>query len=57
MASGNGVHNPFLLEALLTASIAAMHTTYALPAPPHMDLRVKATPPPGLRLRASASQR
>lgn len=55
MASGNGVHNPFLLEALLTASIQAMHTTYALPAPP---VRMTATPPPGLRLRAgSASQR
>lgn len=50
MASGNGVHNPFLLEALLTSSIAALHTTYGLPSPP-VDLRVQATPPPGLRAR------
>jgi predicted CXXCH cytochrome family protein len=52
MASGNGVHNPFLLEALLTSSIAALHTTYGLPSPP-VDLRVQATPPPGLRARVS----
>jgi hypothetical protein len=49
-SSGNGVHNPFLLQALLTASIAAMHTTYSLTAPPGTDLRVRATPPPGLRV-------
>ena len=53
MASGNGVHNPFLLEALLTSSIDALHTTYGLPAPPAQFLRVQATPPPGLRTRVS----
>jgi hypothetical protein len=52
MASGNGVHNPFLLEALLTSSIAALHSTYGLPSPPVGNLQVQATPPPGLRLRA-----
>jgi predicted CXXCH cytochrome family protein len=55
MASGNGVHNPFLLEALLTSSIAALHSTYGLPSPP-VDLRVQATPPPKLRARAGAGQ-
>jgi predicted CXXCH cytochrome family protein len=53
MASGNGVHNPFLLEALLTSSIAALHTSYGLPAPPRLNLQVQATPPPGLRMRVS----
>ena len=52
-ASGNGVHNPFLLEALLTSSIQAMHTTYALPVAPN---RITATPPPGVRVRATATQ-
>src|SRR5690349_4118561 len=52
MASGNGVHNPFLLEALLTSSIAALHTSYGLPAPPRFNLQVQATPPPGVRTRA-----
>jgi len=50
MASGNGVHNPFLLKALLISSISALHTTYGLPSPP-VDLRLPA-PPPGVRLRA-----
>ncbi len=52
MASGNGVHNPFLLEALLTSSIAALHTTYGL-APPRLNLQVQATPPPGVQMRVS----
>ena len=51
MASGNGVHNPFLLKALLISSIAALHTTYGLPSPP-VDLRLPA-PPPGVKLRAA----
>jgi predicted CXXCH cytochrome family protein len=51
MASGNGVHNPFLLKALLTSSIAAMHSTYGLPSPP-VDLRLP-PPPPGVRLRGA----
>jgi len=51
MASGNGVHNPFLLEALLTSSITALKTTYGLAAPP-IDLRVHATRPPTVRVAA-----
>ena len=51
-ASGNGVHNPFLLKALLTSSIAALHTTYGLPAPPQEFMRVQAPLPPGWRVRA-----
>lgn len=53
MASGNGVHNPFLLEALLTSSIAALHTTYGLAPPRNLNLTVQATPPPGLQRRVS----
>ena len=53
-SAGNGVHNPFLLEALLSASIQALHTTYNL-SPPAMDLRVTATPPPGLRMRSTSN--
>ncbi len=52
MASGNGVHNPFLLEALLTSSIAALHSTYGLPSPPVGNVQVQATPPPSVRMRA-----
>jgi hypothetical protein len=51
MASGNGVHNPFLLKALLTSSIATMHTTYGLSAPRPPELMGPL--PPGVRLRAS----
>jgi hypothetical protein len=49
-SAGNGAHNPFLLEALLTSSIDALHTSYGLPSPP-VDLRVQATAPPGVRAR------
>jgi hypothetical protein len=49
--SGNGVHNPFLLEALLTASIQAVKARYGLAPPIGLDLTVHATPPPGLRHR------
>jgi predicted CXXCH cytochrome family protein len=49
-ASGGGVHNPFLLEALLTASIAAVKSEYALPGQADIDLTVHATPPRGLKL-------
>jgi predicted CXXCH cytochrome family protein len=52
-AAGNGVHNPFLLEALLTSSITALQQTYGLSAPLKVDLRIQATPPPGVRVRAS----
>ncbi|HTM33337.1 MAG TPA: cytochrome c3 family protein, partial [Vicinamibacterales bacterium] len=57
LSAGNGVHNPFLLEALLTSSIAALHTTYGLPSPRNVNLQVQATPPPGVHVRASTSQR
>jgi predicted CXXCH cytochrome family protein len=52
-SSGNGVHNPFLLEALLTSSISALQGTYGL-APPirPINLSVQATPPPGVRTRS-----
>lgn len=51
-ASGNGVHNPFFLEALLNATISAVMTEYGLAPPAGLDLEVRATPPPRLR-RAS----
>jgi hypothetical protein len=54
MASGNGVHNPFLLEALLTSSISALKQAYGLATPPNLDLTVHATPPPGLRVRTGS---
>jgi hypothetical protein len=47
------VHNPFLLKALLTSSIAALHTTYGLPAPPRQMLQVQGPLPPGVRMRVS----
>lgn len=46
--SGRGVHNPFLLEALLTASINAVKDKYNLAPPIGLDLTVHATPPPGM---------
>jgi len=49
-SAGNGVHNPFLLEALLLASIDAVKTTYGLTSPP-IDMRIHATMPPGVRAR------
>ncbi|MDP3911716.1 MAG: cytochrome c3 family protein [Gemmatimonadales bacterium] len=49
MASGNGVHNPFLLKALLTSSIAALQTTYGLSAPQQPSLEVTGPLPPGVR--------
>jgi predicted CXXCH cytochrome family protein len=53
MASGNGVHNPFLLKALLLASIATMHSEYGLPSPP-VPNTLTGTVPPHVRLRAGA---
>jgi predicted CXXCH cytochrome family protein len=50
-SSGEGVHNPFLLDALLTASIQAVQTTYGLAPDMAVDLTVKATPPAGLQVR------
>jgi predicted CXXCH cytochrome family protein len=53
MASGNGVHNPFLLKALLTSSIAALHNTYGLPSPPVASTQVPGPLPPRVRLRGA----
>jgi hypothetical protein len=47
-ASGEGVHNPFKLEALLLASIDYLGTYYSLPSPP-ANLSMQATVPPGVR--------
>jgi hypothetical protein len=43
--SGNGVHNPPFLEALLKASILHVIDFYSLPvpAPPAVDLTIRAT--------------
>jgi predicted CXXCH cytochrome family protein len=48
-ASGEGTHNPFLLEALLTASISAVQQTYMLPSPPAEAMATQLTEPPGWR--------
>ncbi len=48
-SSGGGVHNPFLLEALLTETIKAIQTQYGVTASQPVDLTVHAAPPPGLR--------
>jgi predicted CXXCH cytochrome family protein len=53
MASGNGVHNPFLLQSLLSASIDAVRSEYGLPAPPNFNVRPQMTLPPGVRPRVS----
>ncbi|HSM18534.1 MAG TPA: hypothetical protein VK845_16220, partial [Gemmatimonadales bacterium] len=46
-ASGEGVHNPFLLKALLIASINEVKSTYGLPGVPlKYDV---GTLPPGVR--------
>lgn len=47
-ASGDGVHNPFLLEALLLSSIEAVKTTYGVSAPP-FDMSPQMTRPKGVR--------
>jgi len=52
-ASGEGVHNPFLLRALLSASIGAVINTYGPVPPPNVNLtellKPQATLPPGVR--------
>jgi predicted CXXCH cytochrome family protein len=50
-AAGNGVHNPFMLKALLTSSIAATRAAYGLPSPPVVDRPL--TLPPGVHLRGA----
>ncbi|HTM33153.1 MAG TPA: cytochrome c3 family protein, partial [Vicinamibacterales bacterium] len=53
-SAGNGVHNPFLLKALLIASIASMHSTYGLSSPvPSPSAQVPGPLPPGVRLRST----
>ena len=56
MASGNGVHNPFLLQALLSASIDAVRSEYGLPAPPNYDTHIVGTVPASVRPRISSQQ-
>lgn len=56
MASGNGVHNPFLLQALLSSSIDAVRTEYGLPAPPNYDTHIVGTVPPGVVPRVTAQR-
>lgn len=56
MASGNGVHNPFLLQALLSSSIDAVRTEYGLPAPPSYDTHIVGTVPSSVRPRVSSQQ-
>ena len=51
MSAGNGVHNPFMLKALLTSSIAATKAAYGLPSPPVVERPL--TLPPGVRLRGA----
>ena len=48
--SGDGVHNPFLIEALLTASINAVENEYGVSASIGTDIRAT-TPPAGVSLR------
>lgn len=47
-ASGDGAHNPYLLEALVIEAIKAIQTTYGVSASQPMDLTVHAAAPPGL---------
>jgi predicted CXXCH cytochrome family protein len=47
-SSGEGAHNPFLLEALLLSSINYLQTYYNVLAPP-VDLTPRLKAPPGLR--------
>ena len=49
-SSGEGVHNPFLLEALMLSSISYLQTYYNV-SPPPMELAPQLTAPPGLRVR------
>ena len=46
--SGDGVHNPFLIEALLTASIEAVERRYNLPAGKVVSLSNQMQLPPGV---------
>jgi predicted CXXCH cytochrome family protein len=48
-ASGNGVHNPPFLDALLKASLSAGYDYYGLPQPVGVDLTITAAPITGVR--------
>jgi len=50
-SSAEGVHNPFLLEALLVESIRALQDEYGVTAPATVDLAIQAAPPAGLTRR------
>jgi len=50
-SSAEGVHNPFLLEALLLESIDYLRTYYSLPAPPAELMKPQVAPPPGLAVK------
>lgn len=49
-SSAEGVHNPFLLEALLLESIDYLKSYYGLSTPPALDLKPEMTPPAGLKV-------
>jgi predicted CXXCH cytochrome family protein len=53
-SSGEGVHNPFLLEALMIASIQAVENTYGVSPSAPIDLSTHMQPPPGLRLTVAS---
>ena len=48
-SSGGGVHNPFLLEALLTQTITAMEDQYGVSPSAPIDLTMHMAPPAGLK--------
>jgi predicted CXXCH cytochrome family protein len=50
ISSGQGVHNPFLLEALLLESIKYLQSYYGVSAPPTLDLKPELVAPPGLQV-------
>src|SRR5262245_46218634 len=52
-SAGNGVHNPFMLKALLVASIDATKAAYGLPSPPVVQRTPPLTLPPGVHLRGA----
>src|SRR5574338_761292 len=50
-----GVHNPFLAEALLRASIQEMQSKYSLPAPPAAARQILDSPVPGAGPQAGSA--
>jgi len=47
---GTAIHNPFLAEALLIASLQQIKIDYGLPSVGSLDLRPRLTPPPSLKV-------